>query len=397
MDSRYPNNGHGHQHLQPGHERHHQRFSWQTAVPEEEAPPYEPPQQPLPHIETAQTSHNRAFSYAQTPIELRDPYHSSSLSHPPLPGASVQASAPIQPAETRPISPPSPASPHDDGHAPSFSADSIPTHTRADPQTNHARKLSYLSPLDTNLRPHNAPPVPMIPQTHQTEADPLPYKTPISPISAGPIINDGNLSQHQNNRKSFPAEPYSPHGFPTTPSHAVFSPHAAHGPNGLDFALHQPGQIAHPNMDIAQKGSTHEFKHSLCECTSDIGTCLTGLFCPCVLYGRTSYRLSRKSDKKDPTDMLGYKAVNGHCLLMSVSCGLWWLFPMLQRTRIRHLYKVKGGLGSDILKGCCCCCCVAIQNEREVRGREESSRRWAGPASAEVYTAPAQMKYAPQN
>jgi Cys-rich protein (TIGR01571 family) len=127
-----------------------------------------------------------------------------------------------------------------------------------------------------------------------------------------------------------------------------------------------------------------------------MGTCLTGLFCPCILYGRTSYRLTAKSEKKDPTDMLAYKATNGHCMLMSISCGLWWLFPMVQRTRLRHLYKLTGSFGSDLLKGCCCCCCVAVQNEREIRDREASKRQWAGPASTQIYTAPSQMVYAPQ-
>lgn len=69
---------------------------------------------------------------------------------------------------------------------------------------------------------------------------------------------------------------------------------------------------------------------------------------------------------------------------------------MLQRTRLRHAYKLTGSLGSDLLKGCCCCCCVAIQNEREMKDREESARRWAGPASTEIYTAPKQMVYKPQ-
>jgi hypothetical protein len=94
--------------------------------------------------------------------------------------------------------------------------------------------------------------------------------------------------------------------------------------------------------------------------------------------------------------MLGYSATNGHCMLMSVSCGLWWLFPMLQRTRIRHAYKLGGSVVSDLAKGCCCCCCVAVQNEREVKGREEASRRFAGPASTDVYSRSGGMVYKPQ-
>jgi hypothetical protein len=39
---------------------------------------------------------------------------------------------------------------------------------------------------------------------------------------------------------------------------------------------------------------------------------------------------------------------------------------------------------------------VAVQNEREVRGREEASQRWAGPASSEVYTRASGMVYKAQ-
>lgn len=407
-----------HRQLEQTRQREHQRFSWQTTPPEEEAPPYEPPQhQPS---QTDAHSRSRAFSYAQTPIEHRDPYYASAISQPPLP--TTHASPPTDPRpqpsysipdpRTLPQSQPahltahpnvnekpplSPVSPLEGNHPQPYSPNPIvsPPLPQVDtslPQNNHARKLSNLSPINTNLlRQHPMPPVPAIPQAHRQEADPLPIKSPISPTKSGPIT-PGQRSLVGDGRT--PNEPYSPHGFPSAPQHAVFSPHAAHGPNGLDFALHQPGQIAHPNMDLS---NSHEWKHSLCEFSGDCGTCMTGLFCPCVLYGRTAYRLNQKSNKKDPTDMLGYSATNGHCGVMGISCGFWWLFPMIQRTRLRHLYKLSGSLGSDILKGCCCCCCVAIQNEREVREREESARRWAGPASTEVYTAPGQMKYKPQN
>lgn len=198
-------------------------------------------------------------------------------------------------------------------------------------------------------------------------------------------------------KSSYAHEPYSPHGFSSrNTGHAVFSPDSAHGPNGLDFSLHRPGQIAHPNMDLSASGSTHEWKHTLCSCTPNPSDCLTGLLCPCILYGRTSYRLSQKSSKNDPTDLLSYSATNAHCMLMAVSCGFWWVFPLAQRIRIRHAYKLEGGMAGDCVRGACCCCCVALQNEREVREREESCRRWAGPASQEVYQSSPQMVYSPQ-
>jgi hypothetical protein len=82
------------------------------------------------------------------------------------------------------------------------------------------------------------------------------------------------------------------------------------------MSYHQPGQIAHPNQVV--RGGT--WSHGLCECSS-IGTCCLGLLCPCILYGRTQYRLSMKSKKEDPTNMLGYETCNGSCTAMALLCG----------------------------------------------------------------------------
>jgi Cys-rich protein (TIGR01571 family) len=364
-------------------------------------------------------SRNRGFSYAQTPIEHRTPYYTSTPNDPPLPHspptpidprpqsiynpqspaqAQQQQVYPPVPAYTEkaPLSPQSPQG----GSTPQYPSVSpitqpAPIQTQ---QPSHTRQRSNLSPINTNIAQYNVPQIPPTPHSHKSQASPLPHKTPVTPISSGPIkkVPMDNLPTSQDNRKSYAAEPYSPHGFSNTPTHAVFSPHSAHGPNGLDFALHQPGQIAHPNMDLTSSGQAHTWKNSLFSCTPSPSTCITGLFCPCILYGRTSYRLNQKSSKKDPTDMLGYKSTNGHCMLMSVACGLWCLFPTVQRTRIRHTYKLEGSVVGDCVRGMCCCCCVATMNEREVKEREESARRWAGPASTEVYTAPSQMVYSPQ-
>jgi hypothetical protein len=82
------------------------------------------------------------------------------------------------------------------------------------------------------------------------------------------------------------------------------------------MSYHQPGQIAHPNQVV--KGGT--WSHGLCECSS-IGTCCLGLLCPCILYGRTQYRLSMKAKKENPTNMLGHETCNGSCTAMALLCG----------------------------------------------------------------------------
>lgn len=100
------------------------------------------------------------------------------------------------------------------------------------------------------------------------------------------------------------------------PTHApVYNPESLSGPNGVTPANHQPGQSVHPNMEL----NDGQWRHGLCGCETSI--CALGICCPCVLYGKTEYRLSQRAAKKDPTDLLGYKACNGGCTLMAVACG----------------------------------------------------------------------------
>jgi len=410
--------------------RKESRFSWQMPL-SDQAPAYEErPQQPQhttpqqPHISREEPS-QRHFSYAPTPNELRAFVYTSSPNDPPLPqtvptSLATSHYAPVQhirqslsssnnpafrlqaPINTAPPayvqdekSLVSPISPCVGNHRLSSISPVSPMPQqqpfRKSTQSNnrHTRQMSNLLPINTNLNNYPSLPVPAI----SPFVNPL--QTPVSPGSINKSqVRDGPISPQNNLSPIY--EPYSPHGFAsrtTHNSHAIFTPNSSYGPNGMDSALHQPGQIAHPNMDSLK---SPEWKHSLCSCSGDVSTCLSGLICPCVTYGQTSYRLSQKSAKKDPTDMLGYTAANGHCMLMSFACGLWCLFPMLQRTRIRHMYKLEGGMGSDCVKGTMCCCCVAVQNEREVKSREVSSQRWAGPANQGGYSRASEMVYKPQ-
>lgn len=92
----------------------------------------------------------------------------------------------------------------------------------------------------------------------------------------------------------------------------IYAPDSLGGPNGA-LENHRPGQVAHPNSAIDP-----EWRHGLCEPDA---TCCLSLFCPCIVYGKTQYRLSRKAQKQDPTDLLGYEAFNGSCGVMAVACG----------------------------------------------------------------------------
>lgn len=131
---------------------------------------------------------------------------------------------------------------------------------------------------------------------------PLPVKTnPEAPNRSETITIAPDANPLQS-----PKSPYFPP--PTTTSQA---------PAIDDWrTYHQPGQIMHPDQEV--QGGT--WSHGLCDC-SNIGTCCLGLVCPCILYGKTQYRLAMKSKKEDPTNMLGYETCNGSCSIMAFFCG----------------------------------------------------------------------------
>lgn len=157
------------------------------------------------------------------------------------------------------------------------------------------------------------------------------------------------------------------------------------------FVNHQPGQIAHPNQ-IVNGG---HWSTGLCEC-ADIGTCCLGLTCPCILYGRTQYRLLRKSRGEDPTNLLGYESCNGSCTALALLCGCQWILATIQHTRTRKAYDIDGNVCSDCVRATCCMCCTFIRNEREIKRREESraySAQVTGSTFVTPYLPPGQMQY----
>ncbi|KIY04122.1 uncharacterized protein Z520_00814 [Fonsecaea multimorphosa CBS 102226] len=140
------------------------------------------------------------------------------------------------------------------------------------------------------------------------------------------------------------------------------------------------------------------WQHSFCSC-AEPSTCITGLFCPCVVYGKTQYRLGLRDERKDPTNMLGYTAVNGSCIAFGLLCGVNGILTAIQHTRVRKTYNMSeeaGNVAGDCLKGICCCCCVVAQDEKEVRFREEQARKPAGSGTKkEGYVAPTTMTFNP--
>lgn len=150
------------------------------------------------------------------------------------------------------------------------------------------------------------------------------------PSSPGPLpVKTDQHLQHES--QSVPVAPdTNPLQSPSTPYFPPPVRTAATPAPPNDFeTYHQPGQISHPNQQIRGGG----WNYGLCDCSS-IGTCCLGLVCPCIVYGRTQHRLSVRSRKEDPTNMLGYETCNGSCTAMALLCGCQCEYSILNLFRL---------------------------------------------------------------
>lgn len=305
----------------------------------------------------------RQYSWVQTPVEMEGRRHLLQETIPPLPTIPDDLR---QGRDTATQQAPGSAQ---------YSYDQKP-----DPSTIGTHPSDYAPYIDDSYRAPD-------PQTQQ-------YHGWTVPSSPGPLPNKIDLAS-SNQPSGVMIAPDENPLTPTTPNQPQdkarsinYPPQASPGiPRGYDN--HYPGQAANPNQQV--KGGT--WKHGLCDC-GDVGACCTGLWCPCILYGKTQYRLSQRSEKKDPTNMLGYETLNGSCAVYAVLCGCNWILAAIQHTRIRKTYEIPGSIGSDCVRALCCSCCTLSQDEKEMKHRENHVRQNSGPGtSGPQYATPAGMSY----
>lgn len=177
---------------------------------------------------------------------------------------------------------------------------------------------------------------------------------------------------------------------PLSPMSISSTKHLRDGRVGFESIIdnHLPGQAIHARQYT--KGGT--WKYGLCDC-GDIGVCCTGAWCPCIVYGKTQYRLSQRSDRKDPTNLLGYSAFNGSCATFALLCGCNLILAAIQHSRVRKAYDIPGGVGTDLVRACCCCCCTLSQDEKEVKFRESQIWASSGSEGAMQYMSPQGMSF----
>ncbi|KAF3930613.1 hypothetical protein ABW19_dt0205199 [Dactylella cylindrospora] len=243
------------------------------------------------------------------------------------------------------------------------------------------------------VQPDPIPPVPQIQDIHVFN----PSKKDISLYA----VNTGVINQINGKRREMSAQqgipmqqmhfdppPTQPlEQAPEQPQQMEYNPPAQFD-NGASQP-HAPGQIAHPNQIFGAQ----DYKSGLCSCFGDIGSCCLGCWCPCMLYSKTHHRLKTVPD----SNLDNYSSCNGHCVMWCALSPVSWVFTMLQRTRIRELYQIKGSPMGDCAKAYYCPLCVLVQDEREIREREDEKRRCAGPGSGIVgeqgYKKPEKMAY----
>ncbi|KAI4101594.1 MAG: hypothetical protein LQ339_004983 [Xanthoria mediterranea] len=334
-------------------------------------------------VPTADLQALKAQPKKPSTLDYRPPARSNAMSSntSPAPGqpAGTLRPNPAQPPIFQQFSSPpnsvideSPISPPD-----AYQAFEKPPVERTGPHETHPAYFAPVAEHSDRQQPGPQQPAPQQPNiTSGTATDPKKAREPVDPSTPTPT-SGADAQQWKGNATVIRPDVEKPA--------LMYNPNSLAGPNAT-LENHRPGQAAHPNTAVEP-----DWKHGLCEVDT---LCCVGLCCPCIVYGKTQYRISRKTQKEDATNLLGYKTFNGSCGLMGLACGFQWVLASIQRARVRKLYSIKGDFASDCLKSLCCCCCVIMQDEREVRDREELIRRHAGPASA-AYASPPTMTYAP--
>lgn len=248
------------------------------------------------HIQTSGHGNaNMRYSYTNTPSELHRPVFHQFAS----PQDSMIEESPISPHEGgRPQSPEHTMNIRVTSEIPSRAHSRSPYNFEPPHGVHPALYAPYAEPVQSPMQHSSDMKPPQSP-------GPIPIKTHQQPMSpAAPMHGSDDAENKVEYAGINPDADHTP---------LVYDPNALAGPN-VTLDNHRPGQVSHPNAAVDP-----EWKHGLCEVDT---LCCTGLVCPCIVYGKTQYRLSRKAQKQEPTDLLSYKTCNGSCGVMAAACGL---------------------------------------------------------------------------
>ena len=255
-------------------------------------------------LRTQDLNSNQRFSYAETPVQMQPAVFQQFSS----PTNSTIDESPLTPFNHQPM----PNISEDDRRSPYPEEKVLPDRVESPynfppPQELHPANFApYAEISSVNAQPISSSyPLSTLPP-HAQPSHPRQMQRSVEPKSSStPLLSAPNTDRKQDFRRSSTA--------PTTPRTPTYNPHALTGPNDVTDN-HRPGQVAHPNSIVDP-----EWKHGMCELDT---LCCLGLVCPCMVYGKTQYRLAQKAQRREATDLLGYKAWNGSCGLMALACGV---------------------------------------------------------------------------
>ena len=301
----------------------------------------------------AQSGGNQRFSWAETPIEMQDPreapFHQRTRPRDaPVAVSGAETSRQEQDQSQTMWPPRAQLQQQESDRAISVQQQPQTQHQMAAGQiaaqpvsaaSDPRSRSPYNIPEPTNPHPalfapiasngsHDAPHRPGSIPLENSQIQTQPAAAPALKPTQAPSEDQSNRNSTQKLPLSDPSEPAHAFDPPKKQPTQIFSPTSLQnlrsGHNNPPPSSHRPGQISHPNMALSAGTAAPAWNHSLCECSADVGTCLEGVFCPCMLDGRTSYRLDAKERHRDPTDMLGFERCNTRCVIFSgtLCCGL---------------------------------------------------------------------------
>ncbi|KAI0861908.1 PLAC8 family-domain-containing protein [Xylaria cubensis] len=134
-----------------------------------------------------------------------------------------------------------------------------------------------------------------------------------------------------------------------------------------------------------------EWQNSLFNC-EPISSCLLGWCCPCLLLGQTS---SRMRDPKSSSPEL----VNADCAIyvaIQLLSGCGWIYVLVKRSQIRDEFGIKGGGCGDCCTTYWCHCCALIQQDNEVKRRQQARLNTQGYQAQAGMQMPSMQMPSPQ-
>ena len=102
------------------------------------------------------------------------------------------------------------------------------------------------------------------------------------------------------------------------------------------------------------------FKTGLCDCCVDVGGCLKGCLCPCVVFGKN-------------VEAIKGSECCSHCCCYAVGCGPCNHSPY--RRMLRMKYDIPAEPCNDFCVATMCPCCALCQESREIALRENEDRK----------------------